>query len=70
MQPASEKCSYLEQLSCREGSLKGNQFCFNQNQNKTLKYFLVKSVNKYRLWAFFVFKEYMHFNTLDTYSIL
>jgi len=33
MQPASEKCSYVEELSCKEDSLKENQFCFNQNQD-------------------------------------
>jgi len=33
MQPASEKCSYLEEFSCKEDSLKENQFCFNQNQD-------------------------------------
>ena len=30
---ASEKCSYLEELSCKENSLKDNRFCFNQNQD-------------------------------------
>jgi len=38
MQPASEKCSYLEELSCKEDSLKDNRFCFNQNQDNTLKF--------------------------------
>jgi len=33
MQPTSEKCSYLEELSCKEYSLKENQSCFNQNQD-------------------------------------
>jgi len=33
MQPASEKCSFLEELSCKEDSVKENQFCFNQNQD-------------------------------------
>jgi len=33
MQPASEKCSYLEELSCKEDSLKENLSCFNQNQD-------------------------------------
>jgi len=33
MQPTSEKCSYLEELSCKEDSLKENWFCFNQNQD-------------------------------------
>jgi len=33
MQPTSEKCSYLEQLSCKEDSLKENRFRFNQNQD-------------------------------------
>jgi len=38
MQPASEKCSYLEELSCKEKSCKESQFCFNQNQdNGTLQ---------------------------------
>jgi len=34
MQPASEKCSYLEELSCKEGSLKEIWFCFNQNWDR------------------------------------
>jgi len=34
MQPTSEKCSYLEELSCKEKALKENRFCFNQNQDK------------------------------------
>jgi len=33
MQPASEKCSYLEEISCKEDSLKEYWFCFNQNQD-------------------------------------
>ena len=33
MQPASEKCSYLEELSCKEYSREENRFCFNQNQD-------------------------------------
>jgi len=33
MQPTSEKCCYLEELSWKEISLKENWFCFNQNQN-------------------------------------
>jgi len=33
MQPASENCGYLEELSYKENSLKQNQFCFNQNQD-------------------------------------
>jgi len=33
MQPASEKGSYLEELSCEEDSLKENWFLFNQNQD-------------------------------------
>ena len=33
MQPASEKYSYLEELSCKEDSLKENRFCFKQNQD-------------------------------------
>jgi len=36
MQPNSEKCSYWEELSCKEGSLKENQFCFNQNQDRAI----------------------------------
>jgi len=36
MQPASEKCSYLEELSCEEDSLKKNQFCFNQKQDNMI----------------------------------
>jgi len=32
-QSASEKCSYLEELSCKEGSLKENWFYFHQNQD-------------------------------------
>jgi len=34
MQPTSEKCSFLEEFSCKEDSLIKNWFCFNQNQNK------------------------------------
>jgi len=34
MQSISEKCSYLEELSCKEDFLKDNWFCFNQNQDK------------------------------------
>jgi len=33
MQPTSEKCSYLEELGCKEKSLTENRFCFNQNQD-------------------------------------
>jgi len=33
MQPASEKCCFLEEFSCKEDSLKENFFCFNQNQD-------------------------------------
>jgi len=33
MQPTSEKCSYFEELGCKEDSLKENRFCFNQNQD-------------------------------------
>jgi len=33
MQPASEKCSYLEEHSCKEDSLKGNWICSNQTQD-------------------------------------
>jgi len=36
MQPASEKWTYLEELGCKEDSLKGNWFCFKQNQDVTL----------------------------------
>ena len=36
MRPASEVCSYLEELSCQEDSLKGYQFFFNQNQGKRI----------------------------------
>jgi len=36
MQPASEECSYLEELSCEEDSLKENRFCFKQNQDTDL----------------------------------
>jgi len=32
-QPSSEKCSYLEELSCKENSVKDNWVCFNQNQD-------------------------------------
>jgi len=35
MQPASEKCSYSEELNCKENSLKENRFCFIQNQDNT-----------------------------------
>jgi len=40
MQPASEKCSYLQEVSCEEDSLEENQFCFNENQNTILTNFL------------------------------
>jgi len=43
MQPASENCSYLEELSCKEYSLKENQFCFNQNQDNQLMHFFQTS---------------------------
>ena len=33
MQPATEKWSYVEELSCKEDSLKQNMFCFNQDQD-------------------------------------
>ena len=33
MQPASEKCSYLEECSSKEDSPKENQFWFNQKQD-------------------------------------
>jgi len=33
MQPASEKWSYSEELSCKEDSLKDYWFCFSQNQD-------------------------------------
>jgi len=34
MQPASEKCSYLEEeLRCKKDSLKENWFYFNQSQD-------------------------------------
>jgi len=36
MQPASEKCNYLEELRCKEDSLKENRFSFNQNQDNHL----------------------------------
>jgi len=39
MQPASEKCSYLEEFSCKEDSLKENRFCFNKNQDTTIEFF-------------------------------
>jgi len=32
MQATSEKCSYLEELSCKEDSLKENQFCFTKTR--------------------------------------
>jgi len=35
MQPASEKCSYLEER-CKEGSLKKNLLYFNQNEDMGL----------------------------------
>jgi len=37
MEPASEKCSYLEELSCKEDSLEENRFRFNQKQDIGLK---------------------------------
>jgi len=48
MQPASEKCSYLEALSCKEDSLKENRLCFNQNQDTLevsilLKFWMLES---------------------------
>jgi len=52
MQPASEKCSYLEELSCKEDSLKANRFCFNQNQDTLflleLKYHLAAQSGKFK----------------------
>jgi len=33
MRSASEKCNYLEELSCKEDSLEENWFCFTQNQD-------------------------------------
>jgi len=36
MQPTSEKCSYLGELSCKEDSLKENWSCFSQNQNRSI----------------------------------
>jgi len=33
VQPASAKCSYLEELRCKEDSLNQNWYCFNQNQD-------------------------------------
>jgi len=36
MQPASEKCSYLDELICKEDSVEENRFCFNQNEDKLL----------------------------------
>jgi len=33
MQPVSEKCGYVEELGCKEDSLKENRFCLNQNQD-------------------------------------
>jgi len=40
MQSASDKCSDLGELRCKEDSLKENQFCFNQNQDNGFKSFL------------------------------
>jgi len=34
MQPTSEKCCYLEELSCK---VKENWFCFNQNLDTSLQ---------------------------------
>jgi len=39
MQPASEKCIYLEELDCEEDSLKENRFCFKQNQDIQASFF-------------------------------
>jgi len=36
MQPPSEKGSYLEELRCKEDSLKENQFCLNKNQDNDI----------------------------------
>jgi len=44
MQPASEKCSFLEELSCKEDSLKENRFCFNQNWDKQQKHFSLQTI--------------------------
>jgi len=32
MQPTSEQCRCLEELSCKENSLKDNRSCFDQNR--------------------------------------
>jgi len=42
MQPASEKYSYLEELSCKEDPLKENWLCFNQNQYNRLPLYLLE----------------------------
>jgi len=42
MQPTSEQCSHLEELSCKEDSVKENPFCFNQNQDKGIHEFTPK----------------------------
>jgi len=39
MQPASKKCSYLEELGCEEDLLKENLLCFNQNQDNKIDTF-------------------------------
>jgi len=36
MQQTSEKCSFLEELICKEDSLKENQFHFKQNQDNNI----------------------------------
>jgi len=44
MQPASEKCSYLEEFSCKEDSLKDNNFCFDQNQASDTHAYLINII--------------------------
>jgi len=34
MQPVPEKCSYLEEIRCKEDSLEENWFCFSKNQGR------------------------------------
>jgi len=41
MQPASENCNYLEELICKEESLKENQCCSNQNQDREKHIFMI-----------------------------
>jgi len=59
MQPASEKCSYLEELSCKKDSVKDNRFCFNQNQDTDLRQVLCS----FEPWT--VSSQLQHQSTLE-----